>query len=103
MQTTRTCKKKKRSSNEWKYLKVPPKIFSAKLKTLDKAPWLGIAWNYIPKEAIKKSWETQMFEKRCSENLNKIPSEPYQTSRMMVFAKIVNGPKPLTNFTKSFI
>ena len=47
------------------------KIFSANLKTLDKATWLRIVWNYIPEEAIKKSWETQMFGKRCSENLSK--------------------------------
>ena len=75
--------------------------FSAKVKTLDKAPWLSIVWNYIPEEAIKKSWETQIFGKRCSENLSKIHSEPCQTSKMEFFAKIVNGQKPLTIFTKS--
>ena len=68
-------------------MKVLYKIFSAKLKTLDKATWLGIIWNYIPEEAIKKGWETQVFGKMCSENLNKINSEPCQTSKMEIFCK----------------
>ena len=75
-------------------MKALHKIFSANLKTLDKVTWLGIAWNYIPEEAIKKSWETQMFGKSCSENLSKIHSEPCQTSKMDIFAKIVDCQKP---------
>ena len=39
-------------------------MFSANLKTRDKATQLGIVLNYIPEEAIKKSWITQMFGKR---------------------------------------
>ena len=68
---------------------------------MDKATLIGIAWNYILEEAIKKSWETQMFGKRGSENLSKIHSEPCQTSKMKIFAKIVHYQKPLTIFTKS--
>ena len=74
---------------------------SANLKTLDKATWLGIVWNYILEEAIKKSCETQMFGKSCSENLSKIHSESWQSSKMEIFAKIVNYQKPLTIFVKS--
>ena len=58
--------------------------FSTKLKTLDKASWLSIVWNYIPEEAIKKSWETQIFGKRCSENLSKAHSESCQTSKLLL-------------------
>ena len=47
-------------------------FFSANLKTLDKATWLGTVWNQIPKEAIKKSWETQI-----SDILTKIYSKPW--------------------------
>ena len=61
-------------------------MFSTNLKTLDNATWLGIISNYILEEAIKKSLETRMFEKRCSENLSKIDSEPCQTSKMEIFA-----------------
>ena len=81
-------------------MKALHKIFSANLKTLDKALWLGIVWNYIPEEAIKKSWETQMFGKKGSENLTKIHSEPCQTSKMAIFAKIVNYQKSLSIFAK---
>ena len=42
-----------------------------------------------------------MFGKMCSENLSKIHSEPCQTSKMEIFAKIVNYQKPLTIFVKS--
>ena len=75
-------------------------FFSANLKTLAKATWLGIVWNYIPEEAIKKSWETQIFGKKYSEILTKIYSKPCQTSKMEIFAKIVNYQKPLTIFAK---
>ena len=77
------------------------KIFSANLERLDKATWLGIAWNCILEEAIKKSWETLMFGKICSENLSKIHSGPCQTPKMEIFAKIVNYQKPLAIFVKS--
>ena len=60
---------------------------------MDKALWLGIVWNYMPEEAIKKNWETQMFGKRCSKNLGKIHLEICQKSKMEFFAKIVNGQK----------
>ena len=69
---------------------------------MDKATLIGIAWNYILEEAIKKSWETQMFGKRCSKNLSKIHSESWQTSKMEIFAKIVNYQKLLKKkFVKS--
>ena len=55
---------KKTRSNKYKYLKLLNKIFSVKLITLDKKLWLGVIWNYILEEASKKSWQTQMFEKR---------------------------------------
>ena len=42
-----------------------------------------------------------MFGKMCSENLSKIHSEPCQTSKMEIFAKILNYEKPLTIFVKS--
>ena len=51
-------------------------------------------------EAIKKSWGTQVLGKRCSENLSKMHSKPSQTSKMEIFAKIVNYQKPLTIFVK---
>ena len=76
-------------SSQSKKLKVLPNIFSANLKTLDKATGQGIVWNYIPEEAIKKSWKTDVW-KKGSENLSKIHSEPCQTSKMENFAKIVN-------------
>ena len=34
-----------------------------------------------------------MFGKRCSGSLSKIHSDPCQTSKMEIFAKIVNGQK----------
>ena len=68
---------------------------------MDKATWQGIIWNYIPEEAIKKSWETQMFGKLGSESLIKIHWEPCKTSKMKIFAKLVNYHKPLTIFAKS--
>ena len=74
---------------------------SANLETLDKATWLGIVWNYILEEVIKKSWETQMLGKSCSENLSKIHSEACQTSKMEIFGKIVNYQKALYIFVKS--
>ena len=74
---------------------------SANLETLDKATWLGIVWNYILEEVIKKSWETQMLGKSCSENLSKIHSEACQTSNMKIFGKIVNYQKALYIFVKS--
>ena len=43
-----------------------------------------------------------MFGKRDSENLSKIHSEPCQTSKMEILAKIVNYQKPLTIFSKSY-
>ena len=89
LQTIWTCNKK--HSNKHKCLKVLYNIFGAKLKTLDKSPRLGIVWNYVLEEAIKKIWETQMFRKRCYENLSKIHSEPCQTSKMDFFTKIVHG------------
>ena len=82
-------------------MKVIHRIFSANLETLDKATWLGIVWNYILEEAIKKSWETQMFGKSCSRNLSKIHSESWQASKVEIFAEIVNYQKPLTIFVKS--
>ena len=97
MQTAWTCKKS--HSNKYKCLEVLHKIFSAKLKTLDKAPWLGLVWNYILEETIKKSWETQMFGKRCSGNCRKIHSEPSQTSKMEFFTKIVMA-KAINYFCK---
>ena len=42
-----------------------------------------------------------MFGKMCSENLSKIHSEPCQTSKMEIFAKINNYQKPTTIFVKS--
>ena len=86
-------------SSQSKKLKVLPNIFTANLKTLDKATGQGIVWNYIPEEAIKKSWKTDVW-KKGSENLSKIHSEPCQTSKMENFAKIVNYQKPLNNFGK---
>ena len=86
-------------SSQSKKLKVLPNIFSANLKTLDKATGQGIVWNYIPDEAIKKSWKTDVW-KKGSENLSKIHSEPCQTSKMENFAKIVNYQKPFNNFAK---
>ena len=86
-------------SSQSKKLKVLPNIFSANLKTLDKATGQGIVWNYIPEEAIKKSWKTDVW-KKGSENLSKIHSEPCQTSKMENFAKIVNYQKPSNNFAK---
>ena len=74
---------------------------SANLKTLDKATWPGSISNYIPDEPIKNSWETQISGKRCSENPSKIHSEPCQTSKIEIFANIVNYQKPLTIFVKS--
>ena len=88
-------------SSQSKKLKVLPNIFSANLKTLDKATGQGIVWNYIPDEAIKKSWKTDVW-KKGSENLSKIHSEPCQTSKMENFAKIVNYQKPFNNFAKGF-
>ena len=49
----------------------------------------------------KKSWETQILGRRCSENLSKIHSELLRTSKMEFLAKLVNGQKPLTIFAKS--
>ena len=49
----------------------------------------------------KKSWETQIFGRRSSENLSKIHSELLRTSKMEFLAKLVNGQKPLTIFAKS--
>ena len=84
-------------------MKVLHRILRAKLKTLDEeAPCLGIVWNYIPEEAIKKSWEIQMLGKMCSENLSKIHSEVCQKSNMEFLPKMVNGQKLLTIFAKSF-
>ena len=51
-------------------------MFSANLKTRDKATQLGIVWNYIPEEAIKKSWITQMFWKRGWKILAKYIQNP---------------------------
>ena len=65
-----------------------------------KATWLGIVWNYILEEAIKKSWEMQILGEKSSGNLSKIHSEPYQTSKIKIFAKIVNYKKPWTIFVK---
>ena len=73
----------------------------ANLRTLDKGTWLGILWNYILEEAIMKSWETHMFGKSCSEWLSKIHSEPWQTSKMVIFAKVAKCQNPLTIFVKS--
>ena len=81
-------------------MKVLHKIFSVHPKTLDKATLLGIVGNYIREEATKKSWETQMFGKRCSENLSKIHSEPCQTSNMEIFVEIVNYQKTINYFRK---
>ena len=81
-------------------MEVLHKLFSPNLNTLDKATWLGILWNYILDEAIKKSLESKMFGKRCSENLSKINSEYSQIYKMETFAKIVNYQKPLTIFAK---
>ena len=75
------------------HLKVLHKFFSANLKTLDKATLIGIVWNYILEESIKKNWETQMF--------GKIHSEPCQTSETEIFTKIVGYQKPLTIFLKA--
>ena len=75
-------------------------FFSANLKTLDKATWLGIVWNYSGR-SIKKIWETQIFGKSCSENLSKIHSEPCQTSKMEISAKMINYQKPLSIFAKN--
>ena len=41
-----------------------------------------------------------MFEKKSSENLSKIHSEPCQTSKMEIFARIINYQKILTIFAK---
>ena len=41
-----------------------------------------------------------MFGKRCSENRNRIHSEPCQISKMEIFVEIVNYQKPLTIFVK---
>ena len=41
-----------------------------------------------------------MWGKMCSENVSKIHSEPCQTSRIEIFAEIVNYQKPLTIFRK---
>ena len=83
------------------HLKVLHKFFSANLKTLDKATLIGIVWNYILEESIKKNWKTQMFGKSCSENLSRIHSEPCQTSETEIFTKIVGYQKPLTIFLKA--
>ena len=83
------------------HLKVLHTFFSANLKTLDKATLIGIVWNYILEESIKKNWETQMFGKTCSENLSRIHSEPCQTSETEIFTKIVGYQKPLTIFLKA--
>ena len=63
-------------------MKALQKIFSANLKTLNKTALLGIVWNYILEETIKKSWEIH-------------------TSKMEIFAKIVNYQKSLTVSVKS--
>ena len=44
---------KKSCSNKNKYLKVLPRIFRVKMKTLDKAPWQDNVWNYIAEEDVR--------------------------------------------------
>ena len=50
-----------------------------------------------------KAQTQKFFKGYCSKWMSEAYSEPCQTSKMELFAKIVNGQKPFTIFVKHFI